>query len=73
MSGLWSGQPVSIKLSDLDVICAVLDCGVEELLVPEPGKVTSATSAEEPGEARPAASSSAVTPRSPHGRSLPPT
>ena len=36
MSGLWSGNPASIKLSDLDVICAVLDCGVGELLIPEP-------------------------------------
>lgn len=35
MSGLWSGQPASIKLSDLDVLCAVLDCGVEELLIAE--------------------------------------
>jgi len=26
MSGLWSGQPASVKLDDLDVICAVLDC-----------------------------------------------
>ena len=39
MSGLWSGSPASIKLADLDVICAVLGCGVEELLIPEPGKV----------------------------------
>ena len=39
MSGLWSGNPASIKLSDLDVICAVLGCGVEELLIPEPDKV----------------------------------
>ncbi|MDP8961947.1 MAG: helix-turn-helix transcriptional regulator [Actinomycetota bacterium] len=39
MSGLWSGNPASIKLDDLDVICAVLGCGVEELLIPEPGKV----------------------------------
>jgi DNA-binding Xre family transcriptional regulator len=27
MSGLWSGEPASIKLADLDVICAVLGCG----------------------------------------------
>ncbi len=40
MSGLWSGDPASIKLSDLDVICAVLGCGVEELLIPEPDKVS---------------------------------
>lgn len=39
MSGLWSGQPVSLKLDDLDVICVVLGCGIGELLVPEPAKV----------------------------------
>ncbi len=33
MSGLWSGQPASLKLSDLDVLCRALSCGVEELLV----------------------------------------
>ena len=40
MSGLWSGDPASIKLSDLDVICAVLGCGVEELLIPQPAGET---------------------------------
>jgi DNA-binding Xre family transcriptional regulator len=39
MSGLWSGEPASIKLADLDVICAVLGCGVEDLLIPGPDKV----------------------------------
>ena len=39
MSGLWSGQPNTIKLDELDVICAVLGCGVEELLLPEPETV----------------------------------
>ena len=39
MSGLWSGSPASVKLGELDVICAVLGCGIEELLLPEPGKV----------------------------------
>jgi DNA-binding Xre family transcriptional regulator len=34
MSGLWSGRPISIKLDDLDVICAALDCSVAELLLP---------------------------------------
>jgi DNA-binding Xre family transcriptional regulator len=42
MSGLWSGNPASVKLSDLDVICAVLGCGVGELLIPEPDKVARA-------------------------------
>ncbi len=44
MSGLWSGDPASIKLSDLDVICAVLGCGVEELLIPEPARSAAARS-----------------------------
>jgi DNA-binding Xre family transcriptional regulator len=35
LSGLWSGDPASIKLYDLNVICAVLGCGVEELLIPQ--------------------------------------
>src|SRR5689334_23831007 len=39
MSGLWSGSPASVKLGELDVICAVLGCGIEELLLPGPGKV----------------------------------
>ncbi|MCC8251511.1 helix-turn-helix domain-containing protein [Saccharothrix luteola] len=39
MSGLWSGQPASVKLDDLDVICAVLGCQVGEVLLPEPDKV----------------------------------
>jgi DNA-binding Xre family transcriptional regulator len=69
MSGLWSGTPNAIKLDDLDVICAVLGCGVEELLLPEP--VAEATPAADTptaavGQAR------AVTPRPRSGRSLPP-
>jgi len=71
MSGLWSGQPVSIKLGDLDVICAVLGCEVGELLIPEPGKVPA------PGHAEPAAAETgsagpAVVPRRRDGRSMPP-
>jgi DNA-binding Xre family transcriptional regulator len=44
MSGLWPGIPNVVKLRDLDVICAVLDCGVDELLVPEPETITSSPS-----------------------------
>lgn len=33
MSHLWSGKPISIRLGDLDVICAVLDCEPSELLI----------------------------------------
>jgi putative transcriptional regulator len=38
MSNLWSGQPVTIRLDDLDVICGVLGCEPGDLLVREPGK-----------------------------------
>jgi DNA-binding Xre family transcriptional regulator len=69
MSGLWSGSPASVKLSDLDVICAVVGCGVEELLIAEPGKITrpDGEQAAVSPQARPA-----VTPRRRDGRSLPP-
>jgi DNA-binding Xre family transcriptional regulator len=73
MSGLWSGSPASVKLDELDVICAVLGCGVEELLLPEPGKVTRPAGEEQPRQAAaPAAAGPAVTPRRRDGRSLPP-
>lgn len=73
MSGLWSGTPASIKLGDLDVICAVVGCGVEELLIPEPA--SSGQAAGEPRDEQAAASphaAPAVTPRRRDGRSLPP-
>ena len=58
---------------DLDVICAVIGCGVEELLIPEPGKVTQPDGGL-PGEqaAAPAQARPAVTPRRRDGSSLPP-
>jgi DNA-binding Xre family transcriptional regulator len=76
MSGLWSGTPASIKLDDLEIICAVVGCGVEELLIAEPAKA--ARRAEDPpgGQAtasQPAAHlSPAVTPKRRGSRSLPP-
>lgn len=39
MSALWTGTPTSIRLDDLDVICAVLECDPAALLIPEPAKV----------------------------------
>ncbi|MGD0062286.1 MAG: helix-turn-helix transcriptional regulator [Streptosporangiaceae bacterium] len=73
MSGLWSGEPASIKLSDLDVICAVLGCGVEELLIPEPEKVSSGKQEENQAAVASASGGSLkVTPRRRDGRSLPP-
>ncbi|MCX4538863.1 helix-turn-helix transcriptional regulator (plasmid) [Streptomyces sp. NBC_00841] len=73
MSGLWSGQPVSLKLEDLDVICVVLDCGIGDLLIPEPEKVT--RPGQQTGVREATASSTvvpAVVPKRRDGRSLPP-
>jgi hypothetical protein len=73
MSGLWPGRPASIKLDDLDVICAVVGCGVEELLIPEPGKISRVAGEEhdEKAAASPQARP-AATPRRRDRRSLPP-
>jgi DNA-binding Xre family transcriptional regulator len=72
MSGLWSGDPASIKLSDLDVICAVLGCGVEELLIPQPELVKRAGEPDQPAAASSSAGGPPVAPRRRDGRSLPP-
>ena len=71
MSGLWSGQPNTIRLDELDVICAVLDCGVDELLLPEPQAVPAPgqTADEQPAVGGQGAT---ITPRPRTGRSLPP-
>jgi len=70
MSGLWSGTPASIKLDDLDIICAVLGCGVEELLITEPATITRPASDQQ--AVAPSGSGPPVTPRRRDGRSLPP-
>lgn len=79
MSGLWSGSPASVKLDDLDIICAVLGCGVEEVLIGEPDKIGQpavevAVEVAVDGVPRSATgtSSVAITPKRRDGRSLPP-
>lgn len=77
MSYLWSGQPVSLKLDDLDVICAVLGCEIGELLIPEPDTVPQPVRDEQAEPASGAAAGSAprpmrVVPRRRDGRSPPP-
>lgn len=37
MSNLWSGQPVTVRLDDLQVICSVLGCTPNDLLVLDQG------------------------------------
>lgn len=69
MSGWWTGTPNSIRLDELDVICAVLDCEPNALLIPEPDQV----SARRPQQPTAAASTSAtVKPRLGKRRSPPP-
>lgn len=71
MSALWTGTPTTIRLDDLDVICAVLDCDPADLLIPEPDKVAArrprheqAANSDEPGPV--------VAPRFDRPRSEPP-
>ena len=67
MSALWAGTPTTIRLDDLDVLCAVLECSPAELLLPEPDQVA----ARRPPKAE-AASPAQVTPRLGRHRSVPP-
>lgn len=73
MSHLWSGQPASLKLCDLDVICAVLGCEIGELLIPEPDKVPRPNTDSGQTAADAAAQPPRVVPRRRDGRSVPPT
>ena len=70
MSALWTGTPTTIRLDDLDVICAVLECAPSDLLVCEPGKVA----ARKPQKTQEVAASApaAIMPRLGRNRSLPP-
>jgi putative transcriptional regulator len=71
MSALWTGTPVTIRLEDLDVICAVLECDPAALLILEPEKVAARRPQREE-TATGDASASVVTPRFGKPRSEPP-
>ncbi|MEV6712717.1 helix-turn-helix transcriptional regulator [Lentzea sp. NPDC051208] len=67
MSALWIGNPTTIRLEDLDVICAVLQCAPTDLLICEPDKVAALRPREtETGTQTP------ITPRLGRHRSVPP-
>ncbi|MGD9795865.1 MAG: helix-turn-helix domain-containing protein [Acidimicrobiia bacterium] len=66
MSSWWAGTPTTIRLEDLDVICAVLECDPSQLLLVEPDKVA----ARRP--ARKQAAGAALTPRLGRHRTKPP-
>jgi putative transcriptional regulator len=72
MSALWTGTPTTIRLDDLDVLCAVLGCSPAELLLCEPDKVA----ARQPARAAQADAgpppATTITPRLGRNRSLPP-
>ncbi|MGY4102974.1 helix-turn-helix domain-containing protein [Nocardia sp. R16R-3T] len=36
VAALWSSKPTTVRLDDLDKICAALDCAVADLLEAEP-------------------------------------
>ena len=69
----WTGTTAryAVKLDELDVICAVLGCGVEELLLPEPERVPAPEPAAD-SQATVVGQPRAVAPRPRTGRSLPP-
>jgi putative transcriptional regulator len=68
MSALWTGTPTTIRLDDLDVICAVLGCSPTDLLICEPDKVAG----RRPKKVVEAGGAPPVTPRLGRNRSLPP-
>jgi len=70
MSALWTGTPTTIRLDDLDVICAVLECNPTDLLICEPAKV--AASKPQRAAAAEAGPGPQVTPRLGRNRSVPP-
>ena len=73
MSGWWTGTPTTIRLEDLDVICAVLDCSPADLLIVEPDQVAArAAAARATGTEDHPAPPVAITPRLGRNRSLPP-
>lgn len=72
MSALWTGTPTTIRLDDLDVICAVLDCSPADLLICEPSQVQARRASVARAVGAEDASPTAVTPRLGRNRSLPP-
>jgi putative transcriptional regulator len=74
MSALWTGTPTTIRLDDLDVICAVLDSEPSQLLIREPDKVAARRAAKtvNGGEAPGAPQPPRVQPRLGRNRTRPP-
>ena len=69
MSHLWSGRPISVRLDDLDIICAVLGCEPGDLLIRDPA---AARAASREAPAAVAEASPSIRPSRRGGRPLPP-
>ena len=78
MSGLWSGQPAVLRPDELDAFCAVLGCGISDLITAEPEKTPAPRASAEQADTAVGQQSGAagparpITPRPRSGRSLPP-
>ncbi|WP_069162949.1 helix-turn-helix domain-containing protein [Nocardia altamirensis] len=73
VAAMWSGTPVTIRLDDLDLICAALNCTVGDLLTAEP--VAAQAPAEQPhavGEPKAASPVRPTARKRSGGRSTPP-
>ena len=77
MSMLWTTTPTTVRLEDLDVICAVLDCTPSDLLTVDANAVAArrpnvakTSNGDDRSSSGPATSK--VTPRLGRNRSLPP-
>ena len=71
MSSLWSWQPVTVRLDDLEVICEVLGCEPGDLLIREPGTIRRPEQSGDDGRAA-AAGGEPLIRRRHSGRSGPP-
>lgn len=72
MSALWTGTPTTIRLDDLDVICAVLECEPSKLLICEPDKVAARRSATAVNDNADSSGVPGVQPRLGRNRTRPP-
>ena len=76
VAALWSGKPISVRLDDLDKICAALGCTVADLLEPEPVEMAgqdNQDTARAVGDPGPGGGSRPKPRRSGGPRSLPPS
>lgn len=72
MSALWTGTPTTVRLEDLDVICAVLECDPNQLLICEPEKVAARRPRKSAQGKGAGDSATRVTPRLGRNRTPPP-